>query len=221
VSALRGAAAALVAALLRALGATWRVERAGAGDPLDLGAPFVGAIWHAGLFCAAHRFRDRGIAIAVSRSRDGDRIDGVLARLGFGPSPRGSSSRGGVAALAGLIRAARAGRALGLLCDGPRGPARVCKPGVVAAARATALPVYPIGIAARPALRFPSWDRVLLPLPFARVAYEFAPPIGVPRDVPRDDIERWRQQIQSALDAAQERAEARLTRGRSSSATRR
>lgn len=203
------AAGALVALALRVLGATWRVERHG-GDPLDRDAPFLGVIWHAGLFCAAHRFRDRGIAIAVSQSRDGDRIDAVLARLGFGPSPRGSSSRGGVAALAGLIRTAREGRSLGLLCDGPRGPARVCKPGVVAAARATGLPVHPIGVAARPALRFPSWDQAFLPLPFARVVWDYAPPLTVPREVERDAVEPWRARIEAEIAAAQSRAEARL-----------
>jgi lysophospholipid acyltransferase (LPLAT)-like uncharacterized protein len=185
------------------------LERHG-DDPLDRREAFLGAIWHAGLFCAAHRFRDRGIAIAVSRSRDGDRIDAVLARLGFGPSPRGSSSRGGVAALAGLIRAARAGRTLGILCDGPRGPARACKPGVVAAARATGLPVYAIGIAARPALRFRSWDGAFLPLPFARIALDFAPPLAVPREAARDDVDTWLARIQSDLDAAQSRAEHHL-----------
>jgi hypothetical protein len=199
----------IVAILLRALGATWRVERHGQ-DPLDPEVPFLGAIWHAGLFCAAYRFRDRGIAIAVSQSRDGDRIDAVLQALGFGPSPRGSSSRGGVAVLAGLIRSARDGRSLGLLCDGPRGPARVLKPGLVSAARATGLPVFAIGVAARPALRFPSWDRTFLPLPFARVVFEYAPAVHVPREADRDEVERWRERIERALEAAQARADARL-----------
>ena len=202
-------ASALVAVALRALGATWRIERHG-DDPLDRDAPFLGTIWHAGLFCAAHRFRDRGIAIAVSQSRDGDRIDAVLMQLGFGPSPRGSSSRGGVSVLAGLIRTAREGRSLGLLCDGPRGPARICKPGIVAAARATGLPVFPIGVAARPALRFPSWDQTFLPLPFARVVWDYAPALTIPRDVPRDEVEAWRTRIEDEIAAAQARAEARL-----------
>jgi len=202
-------AGAMVAVGIRLLGATWRIERRG-DDPLDQTAPFLGAIWHAGLFCAAHRFRDRGIAIAVSKSRDGDRIDAVLQALGFGPSPRGSSSRGGISALAGLIRSAREGRTLGVLCDGPRGPARVMKPGVIAAARATGLPIYPIGIAARPALRFSSWDKAFLPLPFARIAYEHAPAVRIPRAVDRDEVERWRERIEAEIQAAQVRAEARL-----------
>lgn len=199
----------LVALALRALGATWRIERHG-DDPLERDAPFLGTIWHAGLFCAAHRFRDRGIAIAVSQSRDGDRIDAVLMQLGFGASPRGSSSRGGVAALAGLIRTAREGRSLGLLCDGPRGPARICKPGVVATARATGLPIFPIGVAARPALRFRSWDRTFLPLPFARVVWDYAPSLTIPRDLPREEVEQWRERIEREIQAAQSRAESRL-----------
>lgn len=201
----------IAAAALRLLGATWRLERNGT-DPLDVDALFLGAIWHAGLFCAAHRFRDRSIAIAVSRSRDGDRIDAVLQALGFAPSPRGSSSRGGAAALAGLIRTARAGHSLGLLVDGPKGPARAVKPGVVAAARVTGLPIYPIGIAAKPALRFRSWDQVFLPLPFARVAFEYAAPMDIPREAERDDAEQWRTRVESEIAAAQERAESRLAR---------
>ena len=197
------------AALIRLLGSTWRIERHGA-DPLDEPTLFLGAIWHAGLFCAAYRFRDRSISIAVSQSRDGNRIDAVLEALGFAPSARGSSSRGGVSALAALIRTARAGRSLGVLVDGPLGPPRVVKPGLVAAARATGLPIRPIGVAARPALRFRSWDRVFLPLPFARVAFDYAPPLSVPREAARDEVERWQAQIQSELDAAQQRAEARL-----------
>jgi lysophospholipid acyltransferase (LPLAT)-like uncharacterized protein len=202
-------AGSVVAVLLRALGSTWRIERHGV-DPLDPEVPFLGAIWHAGLFCCAYRFRDRGIAIAVSQSRDGDRIDAVLQAMGFGPSPRGSSSRGGVAVLAGLIRTAREGRSLGILCDGPRGPARVLKPGLISAARATGLPLFPIGVAAKSALRFPSWDRAFLPLPFARVVFEYAPAVQIPREADRDAVERWREKIEAEIEAAQGRAEARL-----------
>src|SRR5262245_32254320 len=85
----------LGAFFLRALGTTWRVERVGV-DPLAAGGavPAVQVIWHGNLFAAAYGWRDRGIAVAVSLSRDGDWIDAVLVRLGFGASPRGSSSRG-------------------------------------------------------------------------------------------------------------------------------
>ena len=200
----------LGAALLRALGATWRVRWAGQADPVGAGVPAVGALWHRALFPATWRYRDAGVAIPVSRSRDGDRIVAVLDRLGFAPAPRGSSSSGGPAALAGAIRAARDGRVLAVLCDGPRGPARRCKPGVVALARAAGIPIYPLAVAARPAISFPSWDRTLLPLPFARVHFQMGTPIPVPSEASRDDLEKLRAELERALDTLQRVAEAAL-----------
>jgi lysophospholipid acyltransferase (LPLAT)-like uncharacterized protein len=200
----------LGAALLRALGASWRVRQIAADDPLARGEPAIGALWHRSLFPAAWRFRDLGAAIPVSRSRDGDRIVAVLDRLGYAPAPRGSSSRGGSAALAGAIRAAHDGAMIGVLCDGPRGPARRCKPGVVAIARAAGLPILPIAIAARPALAFPSWDRTVLPLPFARVLFAGGAPIQVPPDATRDQLETLRLHLERELDRLQELAESEL-----------
>jgi lysophospholipid acyltransferase (LPLAT)-like uncharacterized protein len=197
----------LAAWALRALGATWRVRQAG-DDPLARGARTIGALWHEGLLAAAWRFRSSGVVIPVSQSRDGDRIVAVLAHLGFGPAPRGSSSRGGAAALAGLIRAAEEGRSLAVLCDGPRGPARACKPGVVAAARASGLPLQPLGFAADPAVRFPSWDRTVLPLPFARVAFVFGPPLTVPPDLSDADREALHLRLEAANEHARSEAEA-------------
>jgi lysophospholipid acyltransferase (LPLAT)-like uncharacterized protein len=200
----------LGAVLLRALGATWRVRQLADDDPTARGEPAIGAFWHRALFPAAWRFRDLGAAIPVSRSRDGDRIVAVLDRLGYGASPRGSSSRGGPAALAGAIRAAHEGRFIGVLCDGPRGPARRCKPGVLAIARATGLPLYPVAFAARPALTFPSWDRTILPLPFARVLVTGGAPIRIPAEAGKEDLESLRQHLERELERLQAVADSAL-----------
>jgi lysophospholipid acyltransferase (LPLAT)-like uncharacterized protein len=201
-------AARAVAWAIRLLGSTWRYRSDG-DDPLAGGRPppFVGAHWHRGLLCSAHRFRDLGVVIPVSLSRDGDRAQAVIRRLGFGPSPRGSSSRGRNRLLAGLIRAAQAGHPIGMLCDGPRGPARRAKQGVVAIARASGFDLRPIGVAARPCVELPSWDRMIVPLPFARVVYAWGGPIRIGPDVDRDELEAIRQRLETELDRLQERAE--------------
>jgi len=195
----RALAGWLVAGFLRALGSTWRIERSGE-DPLTAGeGPLVMTIWHGGLFAAAFGWRDRNIAIAVSLSRDGDWIDAVLAGLGFAESPRGSSSRGATALLRELIRRTRAGEPVGILLDGPRGPAGVAKPGTVALARATGARLVPIGIAAAPGFRFGSWDRTLLPYPFARVRIVFGAPRFVPRDAEGEALEAMRRELEAEL----------------------
>lgn len=162
-------------------------------------APAIGALWHGGLICAGYYFRDQGVVMPISRSRDGDRVVAVLRRLGYGDAPRGSSSRGGSAALLSLVRRARAGCRIAMLCDGPRGPARRAKPGAVALASAAQLPLYPIAIAARPCLTFRSWDHAFLPWPFARVVFRFGEPMRPPVSTNTEELEAGRHELEARL----------------------
>lgn len=180
----RAAAGFLVAAILRALAATWRVEIEG-DDPFARASPdgraAVMVTWHRNLFIALGVFRDRGLVVPVSRSRDGDWIAAVLRRMGFGESVRGSSSDGASTLLRLLVRAVREGRPVGILPDGPRGPAGVAQPGVVALARLTGARLHLAGLSADRAWRFGSWDHALLPKPFARVRTRFGRTLDVPK----------------------------------------
>jgi hypothetical protein len=171
---------ALGAWTLRLLGATWRLERSGS-DPFSGpgDGPVLGALLHRDFLIAAWAFRDRGLHVGVSRSRDGDRIDAALGRLGYGASARGSSSRGGAAAQRGLIARLREGRSVAVVVDGPRGPAGEPKPGIVQLARHSGRAITPVRFEAAPAWRFGSWDRACLPLPFARVVCRFGEPLAV------------------------------------------
>jgi len=182
---------------IRALGATWRVRVEGR-DAMP--AASLGAVWHHGLLIGAHFFRDRGVAICVSRSRDGDRIAAVLRRLGYAEPLRGSSSRGGPVVLRQLARTLQSGVTVGMLSDGPRGPARRSKIGVVSLARLTGVPITPIAMSARPRLRLRSWDRALLPAPFACVVLRFGDPIAVPWDADPEREERLRRDLDRALE---------------------
>jgi len=169
---------AIGAVLLRALGATWRVRIDGP-DPFDEAAeaPVLGALLHRDFLMAAWFFRDRGIRVGISRSRDGDLIDQALAQLGYAEAARGSSSRGGAVAQLGLLRALEAGGSVAVVVDGPRGPAGQPKPGIARLATRTGRPISAVTFRARFAWRFGSWDSACLPLPFARVECLFSAPI--------------------------------------------
>ncbi|MFO0690695.1 MAG: lysophospholipid acyltransferase family protein [Myxococcota bacterium] len=179
----------LSSALLRLLGATWRVEIRGP-DPRFAPAPrapatpsappppVLAALLHESLAISAWLFRDAGYCVAVSQSRDGSLVASTLRALGYAEPARGSSSRGGSAAFLGLLRQLELGTTVAVLVDGPRGPAGVAKPGIAALARHSATPIQPLAFAARPALRLGSWDRTLVPLPFARVVCVFGEPIA-------------------------------------------
>lgn len=190
----------LGALILRGLGATWRIARDGA-DPFAPGAPrpVIFAAWHRDIWMALYLLRGRKLAISVSLSRDGDRVAALLRRMGFAESPRGSSSRGAAALLREMLRTLRRGRDAGILPDGPLGPAGVAQPGAVALARISGAPLVPVAMAATPCWRFASWDRGILPKPFARVRLRFGEALRVPPNCSPAELEAARRRLESRL----------------------
>lgn len=208
----RGAIGLLAAWLIRALGATWRVRTEGRNPLIGNRDAQIGAMWHRDGIVAAWWFRDLGISTPVSRSADGDLVAPIVVALGYGELPRGSSSRGGGAALRGLVRSLEAGASAGILIDGPHGPARQSKLGIVSLARLTGTPITPIAFGASRALRFNSWDGTILPLPFARVVARFGEPICVPREATPDDEAALREEVDARFNSLTDALDAEFAR---------
>jgi hypothetical protein len=216
---------ALSGALLRGLGATWRVEVLGrdpriAAGPVAPPRAHLAALLHQSLVVSAWLFRDSGYCVAVSRSRDGSLVSATLRALGYADPARGSSSRGGSSALLGLLGQLESGTTVAVLVDGPRGPAGVAKPGIAALARHSATPIQPVALAARPALRLRSWDRSLLPLPFARVVCAYGEPIAPRAGSDKPGEEAFAGVVAARLAELQQAAEARLAPNAPSPSTR-
>ena len=87
-----------------------------------------------------------------------------------------------------LLRHLRAGGELGLTPDGPQGPSYHIEPGILYLAAKTGAPIVPFAVAARPSWTAPSWDRFLLPWPFARCAVFFGRSFLVREDVTEDSL---------------------------------
>jgi len=202
----------LAHAYLRLLRATMRIEYRNAGA-LDRaragGSRYILAFWHSRFLMMPWAYPDRRLVVLHSRSRDARILAGVLERFGL-DSAWGSSSSGAVAGLRELLRRTRAGYDVGLAPDGPRGPRRQAKPGVVAAARLTGLPIVPVSFAASRARRLASWDRTLVPWPFARGLFIYGEPLAVPAaagDAEREDL---RARLERELDRLTDAADAEL-----------
>jgi lysophospholipid acyltransferase (LPLAT)-like uncharacterized protein len=148
------------------------------------GQRVVWATWHDGIILlplmktrVERRLRPR---VMLSWHRDGEIAAQAVKRFGVHVI-RGSSTRGWLGALRGLVDANARGDDLVVVPDGPRGPRHEAKEGVVQGARVTGLPVVAVGLAAEPVKRFGSWDRMQLPHPFARVAIVLSPPVPIER----------------------------------------
>ncbi len=202
------AAGVLGLGLVGALFATTRSEAHGEEHYLRFrreGAPVIFVFWHGQMLPLVHHHRNEGVVVLVSEHADGEYITRVIGRHGFG-TVRGSSTRGATKGLKGLIRAARAGKDLALTPDGPRGPARVFKPGALAVAQATGLPIIPLAAGASRGWRFRSWDGFLVPQPLSRIHIEYGPPWTVPRDADRASLESMALGLGAELDRLSERA---------------
>jgi lysophospholipid acyltransferase (LPLAT)-like uncharacterized protein len=144
----------------------------------DARQPHVFLLWHEALLPLLWQHRSQGIAIVVSEAREGRYLADFAADLGY-RSLYGSSTRGGTRALLGAVRELRAGRAVAFTPDGPRGPRREIKPGVIAAAQRGAAVIVPLHAEAERAWRLHSWDRFMIPKPFARVHISYGHPFAV------------------------------------------
>jgi lysophospholipid acyltransferase (LPLAT)-like uncharacterized protein len=175
------AVARLAPPVVAALARTWRFREEGSPAWRGLvaaGRPLVVALWHDILLMPLWRHRNLGVAIVVSEARDGQYLADVAARFGF-DAVRGSSTRGGSRALLGALRVLQAGRMVAFTPDGPRGPRRVLKPGVVAAAQQAGVPIVAVHAVPDRAWRFRSWDRFCVPQPFTRVRIGYSEPLLV------------------------------------------
>ncbi|MEO8277674.1 MAG: lysophospholipid acyltransferase family protein [Thermoanaerobaculia bacterium] len=167
------------------------------------GRPFILAFWHRHLILMRYAYRGSRMCVLVSQSWDGELTSQTLGHLGIATS-RGSSSRGGVAALRDLLRKARSGSDLAFTPDGPRGPVHKVQPGVVVTAIVSGLPIVPVAIGATRKRLLRSWDRMLVPLPGARVDVVYGAPLSL---APGSAIDEGVATLESALMCAEQRAE--------------
>ncbi|UCC26886.1 MAG: lysophospholipid acyltransferase family protein [Gemmatimonadales bacterium] len=161
--------------------------------------------WHGQLLPLVHYHRGEGVVVLVSEHDDGEYITRVLDRYGF-ETARGSSTRGGTRGLRGLLRAARAGHDLAITPDGPRGPARVFKPGSLVAAQLSGLPIVPVAVGVSAAWHFRSWDAFTVPKPLSRIRIAYGDPVWVPRDLPEEELEILGRTLQDTLDGLEDQA---------------
>ena len=98
----------------------------------------------------------------------------------------------------------------GITLDGPRGPRRVAKPGAVILAGRTKSPMIPLVLAASTSWRMSSWDRLVIPKPFARIVCAYGDPIQPPLDDGEEEVERVRLVLERNLEVQQRTLEAEL-----------
>jgi hypothetical protein len=142
----------------------------------------------------------------LSRHRDAEILSHAAYHLGF-DFVRGSTNRGGVAAIRELLRKSRKMH-LAITPDGPRGPRRRLAPGAIFLASRLQLPLVAIGYGYDRPWRLGSWDRFAIPRPFSRARAVAGPEVHVPPGLDRSGLEHFRRQIERLLNRLTDEAEA-------------
>ena len=170
---------------LQLLGHSWRM-RVVNGERVEMlrtgGRGFIFAIWHGHLLPGLWHHRHEGVMVLISEHRDGEIVARAAESLGYGLI-RGSTTRGGGRALISLVRELRSGSEIAITPDGPRGPAMKFAPGALVAVQRSDAFILPVAVSASSSWRLQSWDRFMIPKPFARVTIAY----GVPTKVEATD----------------------------------
>ncbi|WP_353218823.1 lysophospholipid acyltransferase family protein [Salinisphaera sp. S4-8] len=205
----------LLRLLARALLASCRLRHV-EGDThltqaIDSGRAFLPCCWHQRLSVSVGyllRARARGLrpGFLVSPSRDGEIVAGVVDGMGA-EIIRGSATRTGARAMRDLYTVMKTGVCPIIHPDGPHGPGFVAKPGTLMLAQMTQAVMLPMAFSADRYWQLGSWDRLIIPKPFARVAIVIGEPMAVARG---DDINAAAQTLSAHLDALTREAD-RLT----------
>jgi lysophospholipid acyltransferase (LPLAT)-like uncharacterized protein len=202
--------AGLAFAVLWGLSKTMRFSYIGTQELFarwERGEQVIFAFWHNRMLLMPFPYRGHKACIMNSSHRDGEIISRVIRRFGI-ISVRGSSTRGWVSGLKGMVEAYQHGYDLIIVPDGPRGPRYQAKPGVLQLARSTGAPVYPVTYGAAWSTHIGSWDRLIIPFPFSRVRYVVGQPVSVPTDASPELMEAKRQELEHTLQAINTQADA-------------
>ncbi len=174
----------VAAFIIRVIGWTMRIQLIDPHQTAPQAKPtqkYIYAFWHNQQILSTYFFRNLGIRVLVSRSRDGDYISKVLEIFGF-HTIRSSTSSGKVNALRGLARELRGGNHTAITPDGPRGPLYKAQPGAVFLGALSGKAVVPYGCAVDRVWKLHrTWDQFEIPKPFSKAVLVFGETVSIPK----------------------------------------
>jgi lysophospholipid acyltransferase (LPLAT)-like uncharacterized protein len=172
--------------------------------------PYIGATWHRGAIFYCYYYGPQHHMVMFSQSEDGEYLARFADKCGMIPV-RGSSTRGGQRALVQMIRHLREGRGhCATVLDGPQGPRFVAKKGLLVLAKNTGAPLLPgLWSADRVITLEKTWDKTMIPRPFSNILIGYGEPLTVPRDCSDDELEGYRLELETRLNAVMKEVDER------------
>jgi len=189
----------------RLLSSTWRIRFVGMDRRrMTVGASPTGSfligIFHENVITGLLSHENHQICNMVSQSKDGEIVDFIVRKYGL-TTVRGSSSRGGKAVREAMIEQVQAGVIGAIAVDGPRGPRRVLKNGIVDIARKTGAPIVPVtSYGQNNWILKKTWDQTRIPKPFSKIIIYYGEPIFVPKDAKDEQFNEYLTKIADVMN---------------------
>lgn len=177
-------------------------------DPVhpDFRGPGIFLFWHEYIPFPFYLRGHCNLAMLLSQHQDAEWLSHAAKLMGFA-TVRGSTNRGGIAALREMFRKSRSMN-LTMTPDGPRGPRRVLALGPIFLSSRLGIPLVLCGFGYdRPWRNRWSWDRFAIPRPFSRARAVISPPIQIPPDLDRLELEESRVAVERLLNRLSDEAE--------------
>ena len=166
--------------------------------------PCLFATWHASQMCTYGIVPINKLNVLISRSRDGEIIADVCERMGYKTIRGSKGKKGAVEASMQMITALKEGENCAIMVDGPKGPPKVVKDGVIKIAKLSGAPIVPVDWYSTNInfLKFPSWDKLRMPLFDVNLVNLYGEPIYVKEG---DDEEAKRLEVQRSLEEIEQK----------------
>jgi len=159
------------------------------------------ALWHAHQFALYDIKPHEKVNIMISRSRDGEFVARATEMMGF-KTVRGSKGKeGAVRATLSMLERLKEGESAAITVDGPRGPKRIVKDGIIKIAKKSGVPIIPMTWYSPDFtfLKFNSWDEFRVPIGFCRVSIGYGEPIFVDEIEDKEYDEKKRIEVEESL----------------------
>ena len=177
-------------------------------DPYGGDCPdrFLYCLWHDAILGVLFSRPHRRMAGLVSLHADGSYVADLMEIFGI-RAIRGSSGRRGAGAMREMLAAADDWH-IAITSDGPRGPRREAKDGIVYLASHSGRAIVPVAFTARRAWRPRGrWTDMLVPWPWSTSLMIAARPIHIPEGLAREELAPWRDLVQCEMEALHALAE--------------
>jgi Uncharacterized protein conserved in bacteria len=184
------------------------------GETVRADHPSIVAMWHGQHFMVP-LVRPRGVPIAVlmSAHADGEMNAIAIEQLGLSTirasgahKPGDVRRKKGAQGFIQMLKALKAGTTIAMTADVPKGPAKKSGRGIILLARHSGRPILPLAYASSRRWTVDSWDTAAFNLPFARAAVVTEAPIFVPPETSDEEVDRFRELLDAALNEATRRA---------------